>query len=216
MQGILFSQMTPPASHETEFDDWYEEEHIPVRLALPGIDRARRYYADSGERDHLAVYEISDFAVFQSPGFRALKDEPSDRTRWMLENVSGFTRYWATLSSDAGARGIGDYLSVNAFDVPDDRVAAFDDWYESEHVPRLLEAADWLRVRRFVITDGDGPRWTHLALHELASAGVMDSPERRHARTGPKRDAFVNLPWFTASGRWLYRLVSDAKARDAK
>jgi hypothetical protein len=206
--GILFSQMEPPKGWEDDFHDWYETEHIPVRLGIEGFDRATRYRAVDGTPDYLAVYELSDLAALDAPEYRRLKDEPSERTSRMLANVRGFTRYTCELTYDSGEAPAGDHLSVVAFAVPEQDVAQFDDWYESEHIPALLEAPDWLRVRRYAVLSADGGPWTHLALHELASREVMDSPERAAARQGPKRDALAGRPWFGRSGRWLYDTLS--------
>lgn len=206
--GMLFSQMQPPEQLLDEFHDWYDTEHIPARLALPGFERATRYEAVEGGPRYLAVYELSDLAVLDTDGYRRLKDEPSARTSWMLDQVSGFTRFTCELTSDTGAVAEGDHLSVVAFAVPDSDEAALDDWYETEHVPALLRAPDWLRVRRWRVLSGAGGPWTHLATHELAGRAVLDSPERAAARSGRKRDALAARSWFEMSGRWLYRVLN--------
>ena len=206
--GILFSQMEPPAEWEADFHDWYESEHIPDRLDDDGITAATRYRAISGSPAYLAVYELTDLGALERPEYRRLKEEPSERTARMLANVRGFTRYTCGLTYDSGGSDSHSHLSVVAFAVPEHDEAQFDDWYESEHIPALLAADDWLRVRRYRVRSGEGGPWTHLALHELASAEVMDSPERAAAREGPKRDALSGRPWFTQSGRWLYQTIS--------
>lgn len=204
MTAILFSQMQPPAGWEDDFHDWYDTEHIPIRLALPGMRHARRYEAIESEPKFLAIYTAADLGVFASPQFHAIRKNPSERTRRMLANVSGFTRFVCDEVSDTGGEAEGEYLSVNAFSVPPEHASMFDDWYESEHIPRLMRGPDWLRVRRFHVTEGEGGNWTHLALHDLASVEAMNSPERAFARTGPKRDRLAAFPFFAASGRWLY------------
>jgi hypothetical protein len=127
----------------------------------------------------------------------------------MLGSVHGFTRFTCEQVSDSGAPDRETtHLSVVAFTVPQEDAAALEDWYESEHTPALLEADDWLRVRRYRVISGEGGPWTDLALHELGSAEVMDSPEREAARKGPKRDALAERDWFGNSGRWLYEVIS--------
>lgn len=207
--GILFSQMAPPSDREEEFQSWYEEEHVPSRLAIPGISAATRWWAVEGQPGHLAVYELDDLGALELPEYRRLKEEPSEQTAWMLAHVGGFTRYTCAQTFHSGAPvAPPTHLSVVAFAVPEEDEVALDDWYETEHVPALMRADDWLRVRRYRVLSGEGAPWTHLALHELASAEVMDSPERAAARRGPKRDALGSRPWFGESGRWLYRLLS--------
>jgi hypothetical protein len=210
LRGILFSQMQPPEEWDAEFHDWYNAEHIPARLALPGFDAAIRYRVVEGEPKYLAVYEMSDMSVLKTPEYQRLKDDPSELTKWMLDNVSGFTRYTCEEQSDTGPHGSGDYLFVVAFSVPESDEPDFDDWYENEHIDLLMKADDWLRVRRYKVISGEGGDWTHLALHELASLEVMSSAEREAARKGPKRDALADRPWFGKSGRWLYQTIHRA------
>jgi hypothetical protein len=38
--------MSPPAHEEAKFNDWYDQEHIPLRVAIPGFVSAQRYLAD--------------------------------------------------------------------------------------------------------------------------------------------------------------------------
>lgn len=206
--AILFSQMEPPAALEDEFGEWYDEEHIPIRLAAPGFQAASRWEAIDGTPRYLAVYELEDLGALKTPEYVRIKAEPSERTARMLGAVSGFTRFTCPQISDAGdPEARGTYMAVVSFAVPEDRLGDFDDWYENEHVPALLQADDWLRVRRYEVLDGEGGPWNRFALHELASREVMDSPERAAARKGPKRDALAASPWFDGSGRWLYQRI---------
>ncbi len=209
MQGMLFSQMEPPPELEAEFNDWYETEHIPVRLALPGFARAVRYRECGAARKYLAIYEIDDLAVLESPGYDAVKNRPSERTARMLKSVKGFTRYTCTqvYDSDGGAQR-GNYLSAVAFAVPRDRGADLDDWYENEHVPLLMGAEGSLRVRRYKVISGDGGPWTDFALHELRSPAALEGVERMPGNAQPKRAALAGQDWFASPGRWLFEVVS--------
>lgn len=209
MKGMLFSQMEPPAELEDEFNVWYDEEHIPQRLALPGFGRALRYREVKGERRYLAVYEIDDMAVLATPAYQRLKQDPGERTARMLASVGGFTRYLCDHVSTIGDESVPHhYLSVVAFDVPAEEHETIDDWYDTEHSELLLRADAWLRVRRYTVGSGDGPRWSHLALHELASLDVLDSEERAAAGRAPKRVAVSGRPWFVAGGRWVYERIT--------
>jgi hypothetical protein len=210
-RAILFSQMEPPPASDEDFNDWYNSEHIPIRLALRGMELARRYTALAGTPKYLAIYEAADLGLFDSPGYHAVRKNPSERTRRMLNEVAGFTRFICAEISDTGPANDGRYLSVNAFAVPENAVAEFNDWYESEHIPRLLRVPGWLRVRRYLVTDGEGAAWTHFALHELADPEAMNSPARAFARSGEKRARLVGKPWFDQSGRWLYRRIYEKK-----
>lgn len=208
MKGMLFSQMEPTPALEPEFNDWYATEHIPARLALPGFAGAVRYVEVGGARKYLAIYEISDMKVLDTPAYQRLKTDPSARTARMLSSVAGFTRFTCKQTYANDGKSEGDYLSAVAFDVPLADREAFDEWYESEHIPLLMRAAGWLRVRRYSVLSSDGGPWTQFALHDLASPDVMKSPERQTAREGDKRKQFAGKPWFDNRGRWLYKVIS--------
>src|SRR5213593_1936117 len=80
---ILFSEMTPDASWEDEFNEWYDHEHIPLRVAVPGFRSAQRYRIQ-GKRNYLVIYEMDSPGVLNSPAYLSVKNNPSDRTRRML------------------------------------------------------------------------------------------------------------------------------------
>jgi hypothetical protein len=213
MKGILFSQMEPPAEFEEEFHRWYDEDHVPVRLGSEGFLAARRYDAVEGEPKYLAIYELEDLSALETETYKKIKAEPSDLTKRMLGSVHGFTRFTCEEITDLGdPTATGAFIAVVAFSVPEGELAEFDDWYVSEHVPALLVAKDWLRVRRYAVVDREGGTWNRIAVHELANLEVMDSPERAAARVGPKREALSQRPWFDGSGRWLYRRIRQFTA----
>src|SRR5262245_13681833 len=165
MQGstILFSEMTPDASWEDEFNDWYDHEHIPLRMALPGFRSAQRYRVE-GTRNYLVVYEMDSPAVLSSPAYLTLKNNPSDRTRRMLNSVTGFTRYIAEETAYY-TRELDQVKALDAsclysvfFDVPPQHQAEFNESYGKPCKDELFE-------RRFKIIDSEPRSWTHLALH---------------------------------------------------
>lgn len=209
MKGLLFSQMEPLPGEEDDFRDWYETEHIPARMALPGFSAAVRYEAIEGTPRFLACYFLDDMAALATPGYQRLKSDPGERTARMLGRVQGFTRYLCEELSDTGpATDSAGCLSAVAFTVPEHAREQFQDWYAGEHIPMLMKADGWLRVRRYAVRPGgDGPAWTHLALHELKDPSAMDSPERAAARDTQKRAALAGQGWFRKSGRWLYRAI---------
>ena len=47
-RGILTFAADIPPEFEHDFNRWYEKEHIPERLAIPGFLRAFRYRAVTG------------------------------------------------------------------------------------------------------------------------------------------------------------------------
>ena len=60
-----------PPEHEAEFNRWYAEEHIPLKLATPGFRSARRFTSHDHPGRYLAVYEVDDAEVVTSPEYMA-------------------------------------------------------------------------------------------------------------------------------------------------
>ena len=83
------------------------------------------------------------------------------------------TRYICDEVSDTGPVAAEPrLLSVVAFNVPGAARDDFDAWYSWEHIPLLMTAEGWLRVRRYHVRDGGvGKPVTDLALHNLRDRG---------------------------------------------
>ena len=192
MQGsaVLFSEMTPDVSWEEDFNDWYDREHIPLRMNVPGFCSAQRYVIPN-TRNYLAVYEMQSPAVLRTPAYQAVKNNPSERTKRMLGGVAGFTRYIAEEIGDQKRRTTdaldAPYLYTVFFEVPAEWHNDFNEWYEKDHIPLLMECDQWLMVRRFRIADGEPRSWTDLALHYIADPSALHSPARERARLAKEK-----------------------------
>jgi hypothetical protein len=203
-QAVLFSEMTPGEQFTDRFHNWYDTHHIPVRMACGGFVSAQRYKRQDSS-GYLAVYEMDDVGVLSSDAYRGIKNNPSEETAWMLANVSGFTRYLASETSvQSIAQGGSSLLDAPVlyavcFNIPAEARPDFDAWYETEHIPLLMECPDWLMVRRMRVTDGIPETYTHMALHYLADAKALQSPERQKARNTPWRSRLAKNDWFKAS-----------------
>ena len=66
-QGLLLVMTDIDAANETDFNRWYEEEHLDERMAIPGFINARRFTAIEGGPKYLALYDLESPKVLQSP-----------------------------------------------------------------------------------------------------------------------------------------------------
>jgi hypothetical protein len=201
MNAALFYVCTDPgAVPEAEFHDWYDHEHGPARLAVPGIRGGRRYRAlDDAKPTWLALYELDGPGVIDSPEYKALGAGLSDRDKAVTAGLAVLDRrVYEQLSSDGspdGSPASGDPAPVIlavALSVPagaEDDLAA---WYTQEHIPMLLAVPGWRRIRRFRLSralDGSAPEF--LSLHEVAGPEVFSDPGYRAAISTPWRDRVV-------------------------
>jgi hypothetical protein len=87
-KGFLLVLMQPPPAFEDEFNAWYDSEHIPERLAVPGFETALRYVCISGAPRYLAMYDMRSPGVLDSPEYlRVSFDKSSPWTKRVTSRV---------------------------------------------------------------------------------------------------------------------------------
>ena len=165
-RGLLLTMTETPPEIEAEFNDWYDTEHLPERLAIPGFISALRWQADlpPGQGRYLATYELESAAVLESPAYLArFRDSPTPWTERMLGSCTVFRR-WAceqlppgNAAPDPAARA----LLLACGELP------------TQRMPPPEKA---LSARHFLASSGS-PRY--LGLYELAREEL--DPPRDHA-----------------------------------
>ena len=68
---MLVNAMNVDPAHEAEFNEWYDNEHIPALASVPGTLRARRFKDMKGTHRYLALYHLASADV---PLSKAWKD----------------------------------------------------------------------------------------------------------------------------------------------
>ena len=71
-KGLLLAMMEPPQELDPEFNDWYDFEHRPERLAVEGFINARRFVCVDGFPRYLALYDLESVGVLHSPNYVAV------------------------------------------------------------------------------------------------------------------------------------------------
>jgi hypothetical protein len=144
-RGLLLTLTEPPPVMEEEFNAWYDDEHLPERLAIPGFRSARRWVADvkPGEGKYLATYELDSLGVLESPAYLARFRNQTPWSRRCLGKAVVFER-WA-------CEQLG-----NADPHPASKGAVLDFKNQNTSPPGMLQ------VRRFRATSGES-----IALYEL-------------------------------------------------
>ena len=79
--GALLVWADVPEVHEKEFNDWYNQEHMPELAAIPGVLWAARFEAVSGGPKHLAWYALEDVRTYWSAAFEHQRQNPSPWTQ---------------------------------------------------------------------------------------------------------------------------------------
>ena len=198
--GLLFVYMDPGSIPAAEFNDWYDNEHGPGRLAVPGIRSGYRYHAlDEAAPPWLAYYEFQQGAL-DSPEYQALAPNGSAREKSIMSSLATLDRRVYELISDDSAPGGDDEadalpgpaaVQAVSLSVPPSAEADLAAWYAGEHIPALLAVPGWRRVRRYRLLEGGAP--TYLALSEVESAAVFEEPAFLATMSTPRRNRFAEV-----------------------
>ena len=190
--GLFYVYTEPGSVDEAEFHDWYDHEHGPARLTVPGFRAARRYRAlDDQKPTWLALYDLDSPEIIDSPAYKALGAQASDRDKSVAAGLAALDRrVYEQISTDGP--GPGPVIVARAMSVPASAEEDLAAWYAEEHIPMLLQVPGCRRIRTFRLRQSlDGPGPDFLSLHELAGPEVLDEPGYRAAVSTPWRDQVV-------------------------
>jgi len=180
MSGLLAVWMQVPSELDEEFNSWYNTEHVPERMAVPGFLTARRYVVDSTPGHYMAHYDLADLGVLHSEPYASISRNPTPWTRRIVLKLAENIRneYELVQSIGQAPADVAPYaLFVRIETAPEDD-AELNAWYEQDHLAALQGVAGCYRARRFRATVGS-PRY--LAIYEFANGNVSTSDRWRNA-----------------------------------
>lgn len=125
-KGFLLVFMNPPPAFDEEFNAWYDSEHIPERLAVPGFLTGLRYMNIAGGAPrYMAMYDMEEYGVLETPAYlRVSFDSASPWTkrvtaRARVQRFAGHQVHPGTLVTGHAARiGIIRFRGLAAGQVP--------------------------------------------------------------------------------------------------
>jgi hypothetical protein len=97
----IWNAITP--EQESQFNAWYDGEHIPERLALPGFLCARRYRDAGAAHRYCALYDTNSLAALSSPEYMARLADPTPATRAIMAHFRDMHRAVCQVVLDTGA-----------------------------------------------------------------------------------------------------------------
>jgi hypothetical protein len=181
-RGLMMVFTDVPADVEEEFNRWYDEEHIPERLSIPGVLSAARYTALEGAPKHLACYELTEPEAWSTDAWQHYLINPTEWSNRMSPSVVGETYirnvyrliYPDLVSEETAQAGMSPVLLVGRMSVPPDLEDQFNHAYNTERLPMCAGIPGYIRARRFEAVMGD-PKY--ITVHEMQTPEVADSSE---------------------------------------
>ena len=176
-KGLLFASFDFSPAQADEFNDWYDLEHIPERLRVPGFLNAQRWIDDENPKIAVATYDLESHGVFDSPGYRAIGyGNASVWTKRVTAIAQRILRFEGTQIKPGDAAGPDQAggLLIAAMNVDPAAEDEFNAWYNEEHWPQLASVPGVLSARRFQAAGADIER-KYLALYHLTGSEVSRS-----------------------------------------
>ncbi|KAF8665141.1 hypothetical protein AX16_000607 [Volvariella volvacea WC 439] len=220
--GTFSFLLDPPFVPRTNYYllDWYDNEHAPARLKLPGFYTAARYKAtDSQIPQYLALYDTETPEAATSPEHQKLMEEGSDTERQIMPELEMLqvrkyeqVSYWdpervGQSSAEPGREVPGRYLLVVDVSVEGEGAEKdLNDFYEMENMEGVSRIPGWARGRRYQLVDklemgrnakkdGKGLRRSpmpmkFLTIHEFNQPGFFESEAMKQLTDTPRFERF--------------------------
>lgn len=205
--GILYVTMQPKAAlPKDQFEDWYNNEHGPLRLRLSFCKNGFRYRAadldgpGKGMHEWMAVYDMDDLELLNGEEYMKLRGPPVQTKRetdmrpyididrrsfdFILERKrDGYQPVERVGGEKSGNVMISVLFTLKPGQDPEELTR----WYNEEHISMLQKVPGWRRTRRFKTSSVDPkPDTEYLALHEYDPENGLD---------GPEFQAAISTPW---------------------
>ncbi|GJE85886.1 hypothetical protein PsYK624_019650 [Phanerochaete sordida] len=198
---LVFSDPGTGVSQE-EFTDWYDNEHVPLRVAVPAFLNWTRWKAADGQKPAWAAsYDLTSYDDTLKPPYARLAETRSEREKRILGAIEILDRRTYELLEGTLApsprydpKTPPRFATFVSIDVKEEGEDNFNRWYNEEHIPMVASVPGWLRSRRFVLKDAgyagvrreeQQPQPKYLAVHEWESLEAVMDPK-------------VREPWETA------------------
>jgi hypothetical protein len=176
-KGLLLMAFDFSPGHADEFHDWYDLEHIPERLSVPGFLNAERWIDEENPNIHVATYDLQSHDVLYSqPYFQVSGTNQSPWTKRVTSANRRLLRFEGSqiVPGDVTApEGAGALLMAAITPRPGSE-EEFAAWYNQEHLPQLAAVPGVLAARRFQAGDKASER-QFVALYHLTDIGVSRS-----------------------------------------
>ncbi|TGO15592.1 hypothetical protein BTUL_0038g00210 [Botrytis tulipae] len=215
--GILYVTMQPQESlPDSQWHDWYNNEHGPLRLRLPFITNGFRYRASdlsaakpasTSHPEWMAIYDVTDMAAMNTDTYLRLRgpEVKTDREKETMAQIKVDRKLYDYISGKEidGYKKVeevgydeGNYVVTSTAEVKEEFDEEFNKWMEEEHLSMIAKIPGWRRTRRFVTSSilGGKEGKEYLNVTEFA----------------PRNDAFGEAFKAVGSTEWAKKLTSTA------
>lgn len=187
----IFESNCDPA-REDEYNDWYDNIHIPDILKTPGFVRARRYLNKEfrdGRGRYMAVYDIETHDIDKTMQIRLerrAEEAKQGRASSNRENFSFplwrdvlFRQIFELKAPQNSTSKTGRWVNFVEQNCDPAREAEYHEWYNTIHIPDILCTPSFVSARRYRIKDFRDGRGEYLAVYEIETDNIDDTMKLR-------------------------------------
>ncbi|KAG6907767.1 hypothetical protein DXG01_007480 [Tephrocybe rancida] len=203
--GLLFvyGECGPHVTEE-EFDEWYNNDHAPARVALPDFSTALRYKAvDNKSPSRLAIYDITTPDALQSDAYKALSINASQKeksiiSRLALLNRRIYRRFLTYQNPDFDPNSLPAKVTLVVGMAPgtEEKEEDHNRWYSEEHLALMSKVPGFIRARRYKFVSSvelagnadpaSSPvAFPYITLYDWESTAYLNEPAYKEAISTP-------------------------------
>jgi len=210
-RGMFMIYVDIDPVHEEEFNAWYNTEHLPELLAVPGVISAARYEAVKSGPKYLAFYELDGVDVMQTPAF---KNRP--RTPWgqrvspsiigrNLIRVVGEQIFPAEV--EMPDREMAPTLQIGRMSVPAAADTEWNDWYNGDYIPGYRKVPGVIYARRYRVLEGDSG---YVTVYEFEHDNVStsDAWRQQQQHSSPRTPTMRRTMTHAQGSPGIYRRIA--------
>ncbi len=101
-QGMLLVWTDVEPSAEEDFNAWYDEEHLPERVGVPGFIGGWRYHGEGASPRYFAVYGTKSVDVLSGPEYLERLNNPTPWTQRVMPTFRNTVRAVCRLVGEQG------------------------------------------------------------------------------------------------------------------
>ncbi|KAF9478928.1 hypothetical protein BDN70DRAFT_879315 [Pholiota conissans] len=212
--GLLFvyGELGPDVTEE-EFNDWYDNEHAPARLTVPGFTNAIRYKATDGVAPSwLSIYDLTTSAIVNDKPYQTLATNPTLRDRDIVPRLLRLNRRAYDLvqslsKPDLDASTLpGKFLLLVSWLIQPELEDEFNKWYEEEHLAEIAKVPGFQRGRRYKLINS-------VELTHKPDPATAKPTHNYVVLYDVESDAFNQEPTFATAIQtpWTVKMIKTAK-----
>lgn len=216
---------------ESEWNKWYDTRHIPERLnKAPGFLSARRFTTINDSPKYMTLYDLNSMEALTTEAYLKIREREASFSSESFEVITptlpNFSRrLFEQIYPEEGEYQIPDteIIFVVGHNVPPGREKEFNAWYNTEHIPAMVDRVPgFVTARRFIAVKPQlpprvsgwllGPKY--LTLYDLESEEVLQSDVFLRETESPW-SSWVRS-WYSKQWRFLARRIFQGSASKAK